>query len=142
ARGRQSGRVSEGRPARGRRPTRAWNPDATRSTPAWSPDMSFARYPSLQDRTVFVTGGGSGIGASIVTAFAHNGARVAFVDIQAEASRALVAGLADVRHKPLFLPCDLVDIAALRAAMRQVREELGPIAVLVNNAANDERHEI
>jgi len=104
--------------------------------------MDFATYPSLAERTVFVTGGGSGIGAAIVTALAGQGAKVAFVDVQGEASKALVASLPDARHHPLFIPCDLVDIDALRAAIEQVRARLGPIAALVNNAANDDRHDV
>jgi len=104
--------------------------------------MDFATYPSLAERTVFVTGGGSGIGAAIVTALAGQGAKVAFVDVQGEASKALVASLSDARHHPLFIPCDLVDIDALRAAIEQVRTRLGPIAALLNNAANDDRHDV
>ena len=104
--------------------------------------MTLATYPSLSERVVFITGGGSGIGAAMVAAFAGNDARVAFVDIDRAASEALVEGLSGCRHPPLFLPCDLTDIEALQAAIGQTRERLGPIAVLVNNAANDERHEI
>jgi NAD(P)-dependent dehydrogenase (short-subunit alcohol dehydrogenase family) len=104
--------------------------------------MSFAQYPSLENRVALVTGGGSGIGAAIVTALARNHARVAFLDVAVEASLALVESLADARHKPLFVACDLTDIAALRAAIVRVRAEVGPVGVLVNNAANDERHEI
>src|SRR5258705_8223293 len=102
-----------------------------------------AMYPSLEDRVVFVTGGGSGIGASIVEHFCAQRARVAFVDIQREASAALVE---TVRTRglpaPLFIPCDLRDIAALRAAVAEAQARLGPIRVLVNNAAHDERHTI
>lgn len=102
-----------------------------------------ARYPSLSGRTVFVTGGGSGIGAAIVTAFAEQGARVAFVDIQAEASERLRADIAARGHAaPWFRPCDLRDIEALRTALRDAAQDLGDIAVLVNNAANDQRHRI
>ena len=104
--------------------------------------MSPASYPSLAGRVVFVTGGGSGIGAAIVSAFVRNGARVAFVDIAVEPSRLLVASLRDAPHVPLFIECDLLDIAALRAAIARVRGELGPIAALVNNAADDDRHKI
>lgn len=104
--------------------------------------MSFTRYPSLADRTVFITGGGSGIGAAMVAAFAANDARVAFVDIDATAARALLAELSGVRHAPLFLPCDVTDTAALQAAMAASAAALGPAAVLVNNAANDERHDV
>lgn len=102
----------------------------------------FATYPSLQDRTVLVTGGGSGIGASLVEAFAANGARVAFLDILDTDSEALVARLGEGRHRPVYLRCDLLDIAALKAAILDVRDALGPIAVLVNNAASDDRHEL
>ena len=104
--------------------------------------MSFAHYPTLRDRVVLVTGGASGIGSDIVRAFVGQEARVAFLDVQAEAGQALVADLAGGRHKPLFLRCDMADIAALRAAIATVGERLGPIAVLVNNAANDQRTDI
>jgi NAD(P)-dependent dehydrogenase (short-subunit alcohol dehydrogenase family) len=100
-----------------------------------------AIYPSLKDRVVFVTGGGSGIGASIVEHFCQQGARVGFVDIDEAASEALVAEVGKAGHaKPLFVKCDITDIPALRAAIAKVREALGPITILVNNAANDQRH--
>jgi len=104
--------------------------------------MSFARYPSLADRVAFVTGGGSGIGAAIVQALAKQGARVAFVDILEDASHSLIQQLSDVDHQPLFFQCDLTDIGALRQAIQRVYQELGPIGILVNNAASDERHEV
>jgi NAD(P)-dependent dehydrogenase (short-subunit alcohol dehydrogenase family) len=100
-----------------------------------------ASYPSLKDRSVFITGGGSGIGASLVRHFVAQKAKVAFVDITAEPSRKLVEGLAaEGGPKPLFIECDLRDIEALRASIRQAAEAHGPITVLVNNAAHDERH--
>lgn len=102
-----------------------------------------ATYPSLEGRSVFITGGGSGIGASIVSHFAAQGAKVAFVDIATEPSEALVAEVAAEGHAaPLFIPCDLRDIEALRAAVSQAAASQGPITVLVNNAAHDERHAI
>jgi NAD(P)-dependent dehydrogenase (short-subunit alcohol dehydrogenase family) len=102
-----------------------------------------ASYPSLDGRVVLVTGGGSGIGASIVEHFCAQHARVAFVDIEPAASKALVETLGGRGlPAPLFLPCDLRDIAALRAAIAEVHARLGPIRVLVNNAAHDERHAI
>ena len=104
--------------------------------------MSFTTYASLSERVVLVTGGGSGIGAAMVTAFARNDCRVAFVDIDVAASEALVAELSGCRHAPLFVACDLTDIPALQAAIVRVRAALGPISVLVNNAANDERHAV
>jgi len=103
--------------------------------------MLFARYPSLHDRVVFITGGGSGIGAAMVEAFVAQKSNVAFVDIAAEASKALAARLGASGPAPLFLHCDLADIAALEAAMEEVRQRLGPIGVLINNAANDQRQD-
>jgi D-xylose 1-dehydrogenase len=102
-----------------------------------------ASYPSLEGRVVFVTGGGSGIGASIVEHLCAQQARVAFVDIEREASAALVSTLAARGYpSPAFIPCDLRDIPALRAAIAEIRARLGPIRVLINNAAHDERHAI
>lgn len=104
---------------------------------------NFAIYPSLRDQVVLVTGGGGGIGASIVEHFAEQGAVVAFLDLAREKSEALVERLAaDGHHRPLFLPCDLTDIDALQDAIAGIGERLGRIEVLVNNAANDDRHEI
>ncbi len=101
-----------------------------------------ARYPSLRDKVVFITGGGSGIGAAIVESFVDQGARVAFIDIAEAASRKLCDDLrAQYGTAPLFIPCDITDIAALQAAIARVGRELGDIAVLVNNAANDMRHD-
>jgi NAD(P)-dependent dehydrogenase (short-subunit alcohol dehydrogenase family) len=102
----------------------------------------FATYPSLRGRTVLVTGGGSGIGASIVEHFCAQGSRVAFLDVARAPSEALAAALAgrDPAAAPLFVACDLRDVAALRAAIDEVRARLGAIRVLVNNAASDDRH--
>ncbi len=100
----------------------------------------FATYPSLADRVVLISGGGSGIGAELVRAFAANAARVAFLDVAEDASAALVESLGEARHRPLFIPCDVRDIEALQAAIARVRGEVGPVAVLVNNAARDDRH--
>lgn len=96
-----------------------------------------AHYADLAGKHVFITGGGGGIGADTVRAFAAQGAKVSFVDVAAAPSQALAAELgANVAWEK----CDLRDIAALRAAMQNLRAKFGPIAVLVNNAANDERH--
>jgi len=100
----------------------------------------YARYPSLSARTVFITGGATGIGASFVEHFAVQGARVAFCDIDASAGEALADALGDAREKPLFLACDVTDIDALRSAIADAQSAFGPIAALVNNAANDVRH--
>ncbi len=103
----------------------------------------YAAYPSLRERTVFITGGGSGIGASIVEHFVTQGAKVAFVDIDVAAGEALAAALAGQGdHRPLFIPCDLRDIPALQQAIAQTAEALGPIRVLVNNAARDTRYDV
>ncbi len=103
--------------------------------------MSFAVYPSLRDRVVLVTGGASGIGAEHVTQFARQGARIAFLDIAEDAAARLIDSLtAEGLPAPIFLPCDLKDIPALQAAIADIAGRLGPIGVLVNNAANDQRH--
>jgi NAD(P)-dependent dehydrogenase (short-subunit alcohol dehydrogenase family) len=101
-----------------------------------------ARYPSLKDKRVFITGGGSGIGAELVTAFARQGACVGFVDIATEASQTLCAQLADAAHAPVFRYCDIRDIDALQQTISALAEQLGDFDVLVNNAASDERHAI
>ncbi|UAK26146.1 SDR family NAD(P)-dependent oxidoreductase [Sphingomonas nostoxanthinifaciens] len=103
-----------------------------------------ASYPSLVGRAVLITGGGSGIGEGLVEAFVAQGARVAFVDIARDASEALVARLGEgAAHKPVFFPCDLTDIAALKQTVADVATALGgSIEVLVNNAANDDRHTV
>jgi len=102
-----------------------------------------ASYPSLEARVAFVTGGGSGIGASIVEHLCAQRARVAFVDINRAASETLVKTIAERGHPaPTFLPCDLRDIPALQSAIAEAKARLGPIRVLVNNAAHDERHTI
>ena len=96
-----------------------------------------ARYPDLAGRTVFVSGGGSGIGEAFVRCFAAQGCRVAFIDIADAPSRALAAELgADIR----YWRCDVRDIEALRAAIAAARDAFGPVRVLINNAARDDRH--
>ena len=102
--------------------------------------MGYTVYPSLAGRVVFITGGASGIGAAIVEAFVTSQAKVVFADILEGESRALVSRLGAVGPEPAFVHCDLTDIAALQAAIAGVRKSLGPVAVLVNNAANDQRH--
>lgn len=110
-------------------------------TEATPPDRVLARYPSLAGRTVFVTGGGSGIGSDIVAAFVAQGARVAFVDIAEAASRALAERLAAAGHAPpWWRACDVRDIAALQAAIADAAAALGDFHTLVNNVANDDRH--
>jgi NAD(P)-dependent dehydrogenase (short-subunit alcohol dehydrogenase family) len=104
-------------------------------------ENQFASYPSLRGRCVLVTGGAAGIGAAMVERFALQGARVAFCDLAVKEAEALVESLRD-RNVPVpsFWRCDLTDIAALRATFAEIEASLGPIQVLVNNAANDDRH--
>jgi NAD(P)-dependent dehydrogenase (short-subunit alcohol dehydrogenase family) len=109
--------------------------------PLLSPTL--ARYPSLLGRAVLVTGGATGIGATLVEQFAAQGARVGFIDIDMAAGKILADRLAaEVEVAPLFVAADLTDIDALNAAVAQLRPLLGPITVLMNNAANDRRHKI
>jgi D-xylose 1-dehydrogenase len=102
----------------------------------------FARYPSLVDRAVIVTGGATGIGATLVQAFAEQGAKVGFIDIARDAGEALARQLAGSRHAPLFVAADLTDTAALDDAIAAVCARFGPVLALMNNAANDQRHKI
>ncbi|TIX71842.1 MAG: SDR family oxidoreductase [Mesorhizobium sp.] len=103
----------------------------------------FATYPSLTDRVVLISGGASGIGADMVRAFVANGARVGFLDVQDEPAVALVRELGGTaKQAPLYLHCDVTDVAALQASVEGVRAQLGPVAVLVNNAADDQRHPV
>lgn len=97
-----------------------------------------ATYPSLQGRTVFITGGGSGIGAALVEAFVAQGARVAFVDIDEASSRTLAHRLGPGRL--WWRRCDVRDIPSLQSAIAHAAKELGDFAVLVNNVASDDRH--
>ncbi|MGL1959366.1 MAG: SDR family oxidoreductase [Colwellia sp.] len=102
------------------------------------------RYPSLCGKTIFISGGGSGIGACLVEAFALQGARIAFVDVLKNESTILVNKLKqqapDAEVK--YYCCDLVDVKALQAVIHQVENELGSISVLINSAASDTRHNI
>ncbi|MFA6117791.1 MAG: SDR family oxidoreductase [Sphingomonas sp.] len=102
-----------------------------------------AIYPSLVDKRVIVTGGGSGIGEGLVEAFVAQGSRVAFIDIADDASRAVVDRLTpDAAHTPVFRHCDITDIDSLKRAMAEMEHELGGVDILINNAANDDRHSI
>jgi galactose dehydrogenase len=96
-------------------------------------------YPDLKGQSVFITGGGSGIGAAITEAFLRQGAKVAFCQ-RSDASAFCDAMQAATGQRPLFLPCDITDMAALKATIAAAADAHGPISVLVNNAANDKRH--
>lgn len=100
--------------------------------------LATARYPSLQDRCVFVTGGATGIGADMVRAFAAQGARVGFVDLDEEAGRALEAACG--ADRTAFAAGDVTRRDTLAAALEHARSRFGDVAVLVNNVANDRRH--
>lgn len=103
-------------------------------------DSAPAIYRDLADRTVFVSGGATGIGAAIVSAFAGQGCRVHFIDVQEQQAQELVESLAPtVPAKPVFTLCDVTEDAALHAAL-DAAEADGGLDILVNNAANDTRH--
>ena len=101
---------------------------------------SGAIYPDLEGKSVLVTGGGSGIGAAIVRAFVRQRAKVGFIDIAEAPSQALMAELGRDRASVQFAKADIRDIEALRAAIAALTTTIGTIDVLINNAANDERH--
>ena len=96
----------------------------------------FAIYPSLEGRTVFISGGASGIGAETVAAFAAQKAKVGFLDLDEANSAALAERFDNVTYEI----CDLRDVTALQAAWAKLAERLGPATILVNNAARDDRH--
>ncbi len=100
---------------------------------------TFATFHDLKDASVFITGGGSGIGASLTEGFLAQGAKVAFVQ-RSDASGFCDEMAEKFGARPLYLPCDITDVTALQAAMAQAAEAHGPITRLVNNAANDTRH--
>lgn len=101
-----------------------------------------ANYPSLQQQTVFITGGATGIGATMVSAFCQQGARVAFVDIDAAAAQKLISQISDANiPPPWFRKVDVTDIEQLQNAISDASEQLGQIHSLINNVANDSRHD-
>jgi NAD(P)-dependent dehydrogenase (short-subunit alcohol dehydrogenase family) len=102
---------------------------------------SFVTYPSLRGQRVFITGGGTGIGAAMVEAFSEQGAQVAFVDVAQTESVTLVERLAQAGYaKPWWQLCDVRDVKALQASIAQAIAELGDFSTLVNNVARDDRH--
>lgn len=101
----------------------------------------YARYPSLKDTPVIVSGGASGIGESLVRNFAAQGARVGFVDIAADAGEKLAAELVGLGQVARFTRCDVTDIEAYQAAIAGFAAAHGDALVLVNNAAHDQRHD-
>lgn len=101
----------------------------------------FASFPSLRDRAVVISGGASGIGAVLVREFAAQGARVGFVDIARNEGDALAAELQAAGQVVQFTPCDVTDIPAYQAALKEFASRHGDARVLVNNAAHDQRHD-
>lgn len=101
--------------------------------------MTIARYTDLTGRTVFVSGGASGIGADVVAAFHEQGCDVVFVDIDEHAGNLLQTKLTRKNRTPLFIPCDVTDNDALTAALEKAEARGDGIDVLINNAANDTR---
>jgi NAD(P)-dependent dehydrogenase (short-subunit alcohol dehydrogenase family) len=99
--------------------------------------MTHAVYPSLAGKTVVITGGGSGIGEVMVEGFTRQKSRVYFLDVATAESQALVARLGNGTK---FLQCDVTDISAVQNALADIESKEGPVSVLVNNAANDDRH--
>ncbi len=103
--------------------------------------MKFATYPSLSGTTVFITGGGSGIGAETVRQFCAQGSNVGFLDMDVDASEQLIESIVETgAPPPAFEACDLRDIDALKRAFEALAKKLGAATVLVNNAARDDRH--
>jgi NAD(P)-dependent dehydrogenase (short-subunit alcohol dehydrogenase family) len=100
----------------------------------------FALYPSLRDAVVLITGGASGIGAAMVDHFARQGARVAFIDIDDAGAGELSSSLSTVTQPPYFVHCDLTDVSAMQSAVAKIERQVGPVRILVNNAASDDRH--
>jgi len=102
----------------------------------------YATYPDLKGKRVVITGGGSGIGSELTTAFAGQGARVWFLDIAEQASRELEQTLAGSPIAPTFVKCDLTNLDELKAVFERIQSEAGGVDILLNNAANDDRHDI
>ena len=101
----------------------------------------FGRYPSLRGRSVLISGGATGIGEALVRAFASQGARVGFVDLAQDEGDALADELNGSGGTVAFRRCDVTDIEAYRAAISEIEALHGPVHALVNNAANDTRHD-
>ena len=100
-------------------------------------------YSDLKDKKVFITGGGSGIGASIVEHFCEQGSNVFFIDINEKSSNKLVSDCKNKKFSvPTFINCDLLNIKFLQNTISKIISDNGAIDILVNNAANDERHSI
>ncbi len=105
--------------------------------------MTLSNYNDLKNKTILITGGGSGIGASMVRNFSQQGARVSFISIDDEESHALCIEVEELTGiRPLFVHCDVTDVTQIKSAIAQIGEVTGDIEVLINNAANDSRHQL
>src|SRR5512144_80996 len=111
------------------------------SAPPMFPD-NLARYPSLVDKTVLITGGGAGIGGAMAALFAGQGCSVVVLDIDDTPARALIDGLGNDGHRVAYYHCDVTDIEALQRTIRAVETTHGSVDVLVNNAARDDRQDL
>ena len=114
----------------------------SRQAAAWGViGAGYAAYPSLRDRTVFISGGATGLGEEFVRQFVAQGARVAFVDIEDDSGHELCDELEAAGTRPLYLRADVRDVPSYVAAIQAAGREIGPLSVLVNNAANDQRRD-
>jgi NAD(P)-dependent dehydrogenase (short-subunit alcohol dehydrogenase family) len=104
--------------------------------------MIYATYPSLAGKRVVITGGGTGIGSAMVEAFAHQGAKVFFLDIADAPSTALAESLRNLPQPPEYVHCDLTNLAELAATFAAIEAKAGAVNILINNAANDDRHQV
>lgn len=120
----------------------ASTPATLHAPDAIEPAIEQVLYPSLAGKRVVITGGGTGIGAALVTAFARQGARVFFLDIAVKESRALEESLKELPVAPAFLQCNLLDLDALASAFALIEKLAGAVDILINNAANDDRHQV
>ena len=101
------------------------------------------KYYDLENKRVFVTGGGSGIGASIVEHFCEQGSEVYFIDIKVSEAEKLIEDIKNKKYSiPTFIECDLLNIKQLQKTIVDIIDQKGPIDILINNAANDTRHKI
>ena len=114
----------------------------TSSSSVAAPTLEQAIYPSLAGKQVVITGGATCIGAAMVAAFAQQGAQVFFLDIADDDGHALVAALQGSAPTPVYQHCDLTDLSALAASLDAIERRGGAVDILINNAANDDRHSV
>ena len=100
------------------------------------------QYPSLKNKVVLISGGSTGIGYTIVKKFLEQGSKVGFLDIDEDGANKLIEELSNYKYKPFFKKCDLKNIDQLKESILKIRNKLGKISILINSAANDQRHSI